>query len=152
MDRDRWAKKEVKVAGTHNIVVKIQFISRDYNDPVVVESAKALENGRLELMRLEPKRSDWPEFSVRWDQSAGSIDIDLRGGHAREFALRRPGHRGHRTERVSDSPRIFVIDIETPGTGPVFKGTISFHVDVSAAVSDRLQFRETAGVRVEGAR
>lgn len=61
-------------------------------------------------------RAGLPSFSARWDQYDDSVDVDLHGEaeETRKFAMQQPGYRGHKTERVSNSPRAQAIDIETP--------------------------------------
>ena len=88
--------------------------------------------GHLELFRIEPLHPGSPSFSARWDQKADTIDIDLRGSAAatRAFRLGIHGYRGHHAKIVSDSPRIYAIDIRVP-EGPIFKGAIALIVDLS---------------------
>jgi hypothetical protein len=149
MDKDRWAQKEFKVLGSHNIVVTIEFLSSDYNEPGANTAVRTLDNGRLELLRIEPKRPNLPSFSMRWDQNDDSIDIDLHGEteETRRFAMQRPGYCGHKTERVTASPRTQAIDIETPATGHVFKGTITLNIDLGLVLKDG--FNATAGFKAQ---
>ena len=88
--------------------------------------------GHLELFRIEPLHPGPPSFSARWDQKSDMIDVDLRGSATarRAFRLGIRGYRGHHAKIVSDSPRIYEIDIRVP-EGPIFKATIALIVDLS---------------------
>jgi hypothetical protein len=127
MHKDLWAKKKFKVTGGRNTEVTCEFLSGDYSEPTCSKPAKAGETGLLEILRIEPKQTGLPTFVGRWDQRANSIDIDLLGdpSEARMFAMQKPGFRGHKTRTTSERPRVRALDIETPRTGPVFRGKVS---------------------------
>jgi hypothetical protein len=153
MDEERWAKKEFKWLGGHNITVTIEFLSSDYNEPVAEAVARTSNTGLLAPLRIEPKpgRSHLPSFSARWDQTKNTVDIDLDGDaeEKRKFKLQQPGYRGHKTDKVSDSPRVYAIDIETPATGHVFKGTITLNIDLGLTLGESLSMRADLQVESE---
>ena len=142
MDKNRWATKEFKVVGSHNIRVETEFLGSDYHDPSCAPVVKPSDTGHLVLLRIEPKRASLPAFSVRWDQSEDSVNVDLDGEdeEKRKFATRQPGYRGHKTDRVGDNPRTYTLDIETPVAGHVFKGTLTLNVDLGLLLKGSLNF------------
>lgn len=73
-------------------MVLTEFLSTHYNDPSSAVVVRALDNGRLELLRIEPKQPDRPSFSARWDIKDDSVDIDLHGDaeEVRKFASQKP--------------------------------------------------------------
>jgi hypothetical protein len=137
MNEEQWSNKQFKAVGSHNIQIATEFLSGDYKEPTA-RVVRSSNTGHLELLRIEPNRSDFPTFSIRWDQSDDSVDVDLLGDHEEhyKYAQQKTGYRGHKTDRVAENPRTQAIDIETPCTGPVFKGVISFYIDLGLIVSD----------------
>ncbi len=89
------------------------------------------------LFRLEPSRSDAPRFSARWDTKPNTIDIDLFGDSEanKKFKGGTDGYAGHHTTTLSESPRIYQIDIRTP-TGVVFVGTVELLVELGLYLQD----------------
>src|SRR5262249_14320933 len=88
---------------------------------------------------------DLPSFSVRWDHTDDAVDVDLIKGNQREiysFRQQKKGYRGHKTQRVSGSPRIHAVDIAIPENGDVFKGKLTLSLGVAVAVSDTLTFSD----------
>ena len=141
MDKDSFAKKPSKTLGSRDILVTTEFLSADYCEPPAsVKEVRTTETGHLELLRIEPKRAGFPSFSVRWDHKANSIDVDLVSSSEEEvrlFKAEEHGYRGHHTERDRPS-RSYPIDIQTPATGPVFKGTIALNIDLGMLVTSRV--------------
>jgi len=131
MVKETWAKKDFKVLGGRIVEVTWDLLNSEYNEPTGLASVRTFDNGLLELFRLTPKLPDFPFFIVRWDQRDDSVDVDLRGEAAeiRKFAMQESGYRGHKTQRVSASPRTHALDIEIPGTGPVFRGVIALNLE-----------------------
>jgi hypothetical protein len=144
MEEKRWKEKTFKWLGGHGISMTKEFLSSVYNDPVVESGAdpRTSPTGLLVLFRIEPKpgRSDLPSFSVRWDQGANTVDIDLIGDpqEKQNFALPIPGYHGHKTTIITDSPRVYAIQIETPATGPIFIGTVALNIAFGLELSGSL--------------
>jgi hypothetical protein len=141
---NEWEKKQIKALGGHNIQITTEFVSPDYNAPTLKALVRSSTTGHTELFRIEPKRSDFPTFSIRWDQADDSVDVDLLNDQEErtKFANRTEGYRGHKTDRVGENPRTQAINIETPRTGPVFKGVVSLNIDLGLSVSDSLHSTE----------
>jgi hypothetical protein len=155
MDEKSWTEKSFKWLGGHDITITKGFLSSDYSDPVVEPGAapKTSTTGLLVFFRVEPKpgRSHLPSFSARWDQGQNTVDIDLVGNpkENEKFARSKPGYRGHKTTIVTDNPRIYAIDLETPATGHVFKGTIALNVDLGLELSGGLSMSADVHVKSE---
>jgi hypothetical protein len=155
MDEKSWTERSFKWLGGHDITITKEFLNRDYSDPVVEPGAapKTSTTGLLVLFRIEPKsgRSYLPSFSARWDHGPNTVDIDLVGdpGEERKFKSSKPGYRGHRTTKVTDDPRVYAIDVETPATGHVFKGTIALNVDLGFELSGSLTMSADVHVKSE---
>lgn len=156
MDKNRWATQEFKALGSHNINVATEFLSADYKEPEFEPIATVGDTGLLRLMRIEPRTPGLPAFSVRWDQKEDSINVDLVGESedALYFSKGRAGYCGHKTNRISENPRTQEIDIDTPITGPVFKGAmalnIQFGLSLAGSLSMKAEFEAHAEVIREG--
>src|SRR5690349_7778978 len=140
MDKRLFAKKSSKIDGGHNILVATEFLSVDYFEPPAsVDEVRSSDTGHLELLRIEPKRTGLPSFSIRLDHSVrldedDLVDVDLLSSSEEEvrlFKAGKNGYRGHHTHRLDRDSRTHVIDIEAPGTGPVFKGTVTLNLDLA---------------------
>lgn len=151
MDKDRWAKEPIKALGSHNIKITTEYLSGDYDEPTCAPVARSLDNGLLELLRIEPKRPGFPSFSARWDLADDSIDIDLSNDpeERRRFARSEKGYRGHKTQRVTDNPRTQRIDIETPVVGHVFTGTVTLNIDLGVTMEDSLNLNASLQVNAD---
>jgi hypothetical protein len=138
MDKNRWGRQEFKALGSHNITINTEFLNDSYNMPLYTSAVPVGQTGLLELLRIEPKRTDLPSFRVRWDQNEDSVNVDLIGDseETRKFAQQRAGYIGHKTDRVNASPRTQAIDIQTPSTGRIFKGTMALNIDLGLVLRD----------------
>jgi hypothetical protein len=98
----------------------------------------------LELFRIQPIRKAQPVFSGRWDWKANSIDIDLIGDPAaiKAFKADSNGYSGHHTLGISDSPKVFQVDIQTP-TERIFRAKVSLSVELG------LYFKDEAGPMID---
>lgn len=139
MDKDSFAKKASKTLGSRDIIVTTTFISAEYcQPPTSIREVRTSETGHLELLRIEPNRAGLPSFSVRWDHKDNSVDIDLISINEEEvacFKAEKCGYRGHHTDKLDQPSRTHVIDIETPATGPVFRGTLTLNIDLAVLVT-----------------
>jgi hypothetical protein len=149
MDEKAWVDRDSKILGCRDIVVTTAYLSRDYLPPLdAVAAEKTTSRGRLLLMTIEPKDSPTlPRFCARWDHEAQCVDIDFEDDlkERRKFKYGKAGYRGHQTLMVTKpgGPRAYAIDIETPITGPVFKGILAFKADF--ALNARAGLYVTAG-------
>jgi hypothetical protein len=136
MDEKVWAAQDSKIEGIRDIKVTTEYLSPDYAPPSDSEAVRTSNRGRLVLLRIQPKNSQrLPSFCARWDHKEQCVDVDLEGnpreGH--KFKHGKPGYRGHKTRLVTEpgGPRKYAIEIETPSTGAVFKGTLAMKADFS---------------------
>jgi hypothetical protein len=139
MDEKAWAAKNPKVLRSRNISVTTEYLSPDYRAPSSVSAQEVSGTGFLALLRIEPKNpGHLPSFVARWDHDEQGVDIDLQGGmrEKRSFKHGKKGYRGHKTTLVMEpvQPRKYAIDIETPRTGPVFKGSVSLAMDFALSL------------------
>jgi hypothetical protein len=145
MDKDSFAKKASKTLGSRDIIVTTTFVSAEYcQPPSSVREVRTSETGHLQLLRIEPNRADLPSFSVRWDHKDNSVDIDLISINEEEvacFKAEKLGYRGHHTDKLDLPSRKYLINIETPATGPVFRGTLTLNIDLAILVTSRVVAR-----------
>jgi hypothetical protein len=138
MDKEIFTKKSTKTLGSRNILVTKEILSNDYYEPNVAAEAKPSPTGHLELLKIEPRQTQakMPTFSVRWDHKDDTVDVDLLGNKEESYHFKTGanGYRGHKTKRLDRPSRVHSIDIETPSTGLVFKGTITLNIDLAESV------------------
>jgi hypothetical protein len=139
MLRDKYAKIELRPNKATRINITSERTHPKY-DLKFQSSSLATETGHLELFRLEPLEREQPTFSARWDLKPNTIDIDLVGDAeaSREFKASANGYKGHHTVIVSDSPRIYQVDIQTP-VGIVFVGKIEVLIELGLHLRDSLE-------------
>jgi hypothetical protein len=142
MDEARWKQQPSKTLGAHNIQITAEYLSLNYLEPTVPLEIEALSTGLVELFRIEPRISDLPTFSIRWDHRDEFIDVDLLadGEGPKRFKKGDPGYRGHHTRKRGNGPRTYEIDIETPLTGPVFKGLITLSIFFGQLIAANVTF------------
>jgi hypothetical protein len=133
MEMKQWAAQKSKVLGSRNIIVTTEYLNSEYALPASALAETPSATGHLVLLRIEPTRNGLPSFWARWDHRKQCVDVDLKGAPSerRKFKEGRPGYRGHKTKMVTrvGGPRAYAIDIETPSTGRVFKGTLCLSID-----------------------
>jgi hypothetical protein len=153
MDEKKWAAQDSKIVGSRDITVATEYLSPDYLPPLETEVEKTSDTGWLVLLKIEPRNSHaLPRFYARWDHTKQCVDIDLEGDpiERRKFKDEKQGYRGHKTKLVTehDGPREYAIDIETPSSGPVFKGTLTLKADfaVNLSMSANAELKASATV------
>ena len=131
MDKNAFANKDSQPRRGTDIQLVTESLSVDYNPPQCEAEVRVTATGHLEFLRIEPKVSGWPIFSVRWCHKDNTIDVDLIGDPAEKsnFADQAYGYYGHKTSLISENPRVHAIDIGTPLTGPVFRGSITLGIE-----------------------
>jgi hypothetical protein len=138
VEKTKWTKQTVKALGGHNIIVECEVLNRQYCEPRISFVVRATDTGHLELVKISARNPSLPSFSIRWDQADNSIDVDLLGdaNEARKFAMQKGGYRGHKTVLTSKTPRIYAVNINTPSTACVFRGTITLNIDLGVTLED----------------
>jgi hypothetical protein len=138
MDRNKYAKIELRPNKATKISIRPESISPNY-ELKSQPNSNATDTGHLELFRLEPLDPALPSFSARWDTKPNTIDIDLIGDPkaSKAFKAGLAGYGGHHTTILSDSPRIYRVDIETP-SGRVFSAEIDLEIELGLYLKDDL--------------
>lgn len=148
MKKEIFANLGLRANSASNIEVVTDSIDSRYR---LVESNRSIstETGYLELFRVEAHNAELPTLSARWDQKANSVDIDLLGDVAasRSFKDESGGYTGHHTQIVSDSPRIYRLEIRTP-TGPIFFGTVTLNIELGVLIKDNFTCEDSAEATV----
>lgn len=139
MQRDKYAKTELRPNRATGINITAERTHPNYQLKVQ-PSSLATDTGHLELFRLEPLKTELPTFSARWDLKPNTIDIDLIGDPeaSKAFKAATGEYKGHHTVIVSDSPRIYQVDIQTPA-GIVFVGKIEVAIELGLYLRDRFE-------------
>ena len=139
MDPKKWEDKGLKYDSASDIKRQNEFVDPRYklNVPPV---AKTRPNGHLVLVRLEPVNSgEFPSFDLRWDQNANTIDVDLDGDPVERklFEAGREGYQGHHPVTVSDTPRVFHIEIRNREF-TVYESDLTCVIGLTVEIEDRL--------------
>jgi hypothetical protein len=139
MQKDKYAKIELRPRKASEISITAEQTHPNY-ELKSHSSSLATDTGHLELFRLTPLGHQLPTFSARWDLKPNTIDIDLIGDAeaSRAFKAEADGYKGHHTVVVSESPRIYQVDIQTPA-GIVFVGKIEVAIELGLHLRDRFE-------------
>jgi hypothetical protein len=89
------------------------------------------KTGLIIIFALKPKIAELPSFVGRWDQVKSVVDIDIREvecGVQNLFKSEKNGYSGHHPQVISESPRLFAINIKTPGQN-IFQGNLTFNIN-----------------------
>lgn len=148
MDPKKFQAMQVKVDGARGIAITTTQIHPEYSlkyDPDV----DATTTAHVVLFSVLPSASGRPAFRGRWDDKAGSVDVDLDGSwnqrHAFKWSL--PGYSGHHTSLLAASPRKYGIDIRIPGVH-VFQGEITLGINIAVRLEDALGFKAEVAMSV----
>lgn len=103
-----------RVTSTFNPKFEIEFLHEDYS----INSGKRnmTETGYMVVFELD-SRSTSPRFIGRWDQNEELLDVDILGVDKKavsDFRAGKNGYYGHHPLRISESPRLFQIEINIP--------------------------------------
>lgn len=115
-------------------------VSTDYIDPGytldITEHSKMSDTGLLTLFMIKPnKGSNFPLFAVRWDEKEQAVDIDIISSNptiCKLFKAGKDGYCGHHASRISESPRLYKIEIKIPDK-KIFVGNTTFNVSAGHA-------------------
>jgi hypothetical protein len=139
MQRDKYAKIQLRPNKATRIEITPERTHPKYQLKFQSTSL-ATDTGHLELFRIEPLERVLPTFSARWDLKPNTIDIDLIGNAEASEAFKAAvdGYNGHHTVIVSDSPRVYRVDIQTP-MGVVFVGKVEVAIELGLHLRDSLE-------------
>jgi hypothetical protein len=148
MEREKFARLELRACSASKIQITTHEIDPTYQVTFAVVSNTS-DMGHLELFRIEPRQADLPIFSGRWDLRPNTIDLDLIGDPAagRAFRDETNGYHGHHTTVISDSPRIYGVDVHTP-EGCVFRGTVTLNIGLGVSLKDSFTLEDFAQAKV----
>ena len=146
MDPEKFKAKTKKVAGT----TKVDIVSVDYLNPEyeleVLSNERTTPTGLLEVVKLNPKKPDLPQFIFRWDEKTDRLDVDIyKNGINCKDLWKKPGHEGHQTQRVSGEDKIFEADISTPDK-KIFKGKINVGLFIKLVIKDSIKLTDRVEV------
>ncbi|MFA5132230.1 MAG: hypothetical protein WC444_02795 [Candidatus Paceibacterota bacterium] len=134
MQKDNVFKKDgvnvFRVDKVSNLEFKEEFISSNYLFKID-ESQKLSDTGLLVLFKVEPLDGMLPFFTARWDQNYGTLDVDISNvdkNISTLFKSEQKGYSGHHPKRISESKRIYLLNIKTP-EGVILLGEISFNIN-----------------------
>lgn len=141
MDRNKVAERDGKARKAFNVNEQHTLVHTGYN--ISLDSGQIESTGRLVIARLKPKDATariLPEFVLRWDEKANSLDVDpvnVSIVEAREFKKGTGDYYGHHPKKVGSNPRVFEVNIGWRGQ-QVYHGGIKFslarEVEVKAAL------------------
>jgi len=140
MDRNKVAKRDGKARSALNVSEQRTYMHTEYD--IVLGNEQIEPTGRLVIARLKPRVATTgilPEFVLRWDEKANSLDVDLVNGsraEAREFKRGTSNYYGHHPKKVGSGPRVFEVNVGWHGQ-QVYHGKISFGLarEVEAAAT-----------------
>ena len=141
VDRNKVAERDGKARRAFNVNEQHTHIHTGYD--IVLGSGQIESTGRLVIARLKTKDAMariLPEFVLRWDEKANSLDVDPGNVlivEAREFKKGTGDYYGHHPKKVGSNPRVFEVNIRWRGQ-QVYHGEIRFslarEVEVKAAL------------------
>jgi len=117
-----------------NTRVEINSLDNEYDLEIPMNTIT--DQGLLIVGGLIPKRSDLPSFTLRWDEKADHLNVDM-SPQEKDWEIEINGYKGHRLQKsTSHDGRAFVLIIKTP-TVNVIDAIISFNLarDICATAS-----------------
>jgi hypothetical protein len=150
MDARKLEAKGVKTVSAFNFKRQDRFVHAQY----VLrggELASVTATGHLEVLRLEPVvPGELPIFSVRWDERANTIDVDLIGDpqEAKLFKRGACGYYGHHCETASTAPRTFKVSLGARWLR-LYEGFLTFNIGLSAQVKDEFRLEDSISASCE---
>lgn len=129
-----------RVNRAFNVRSTTEFINDDY-EIIFSGETEISRTGLLAIFSLIPKKNRSPRFIGRWDQTQEVIDVDIENideKSMRAFKATKNGFVGHRSTRISQDPRTFLVDISLP-SGPIFRGTFTLNIGWGLEMSETLE-------------
>ena len=143
MDPTRFAKLPVRTEGAQNIEVETEYLDPRYTVELSPLSP-ATKSGLINLFRVVPKQPSLPAFAARWDDREQTVDVDAEPSNCVDrdsWRDEKNGYHGHHTNRLTDDPRVYQIDLQTP-QGSVFKARVRLNIKIGV----QLGFGATADI------
>ena len=136
MERSRFLAKGIRVGGTTKVEpAKINYLNGKYALELF-PNTPATETGFVKVMELIPKISRVPNFILRWDEKADTLDVDIyKNGKLCNELWGTVGYNGHHTQRIKN--RIFWVNITIPNK-KIFEGIINIGLLIQAKFSIKL--------------
>jgi len=144
MDKDKVAKRDGKARSAPKSSEQHTFIHADYE--IVLKRRPIEGTGPLVIAELKPRDTKigaLPRFVFRWDEGANHLDVDpvkVSKAEKSQFQHGIGGYYGHRTVRLSSSPRVFAADIGWRAER-IYQGQITFNLAREVATETVLELR-----------
>jgi hypothetical protein len=134
MNKDEVYKNEegqniFRVNSTFNPKFDITFMHPEYC--VNTGKRQMTKTGFMVVFELKTENKTLPTFLGRWDEKEQLLDIDILGVDKKstsDFRAEKNGYSGHHPKHISESPRLFQIEINIPEC-EIMKGNITFNVN-----------------------
>ena len=129
MDRNEVAKRDGKARRAFNVSEQQTYIHTEYD--MILYGEQIELTGRLIIARLRPRNARqgyFPEFVLRWDEKANSLDVDSVNTPEAETIAFKQGtdkYYGHHTKKAGSESRVFEVNTGWHGC-QVYHGEIRF--------------------------
>lgn len=146
MDKSRFLAKTERVTGTTQIeCVKLDYLNAKYKFKLLPDTS-ATETGLVRVMELIPTIPEMPNFILRWDEKADTLDVDIyKNGQLCNELWDIDGYEGHHTQKIGN--RIFKINIVIPNE-EIFKGIINVGLLMEIFLQVKHPIKATLSVKV----
>lgn len=111
-----------------NVHIDKTYLHPEYN--IIADMNEMTDTGLMVVFKLESGNPTLPSFIGRWDHKQGVLDIDIFKVDSKavtNFRADKNNYGGHHPLLISESPRLFEIDIKMP-EGKILEGTITFNI------------------------
>ena len=143
VDRNKVAERDGKARTAFNVSEQHKHILTGYD--IVLGSGQIESTGRLVIARLKMKDATVrisPEFVLRWDEKANSLDVDpvnVSIVEARKFKKGTGDYCGHHPNKVGSNPRVFEVNIR-------WRGQQVYHGEIRFSLAREVGFKAAVGI------
>ncbi len=126
--KDEEGQNIFRVNTIFNVHIEKTYLHHEYN--IIADTNEMTDTGLMVVFKLESKNLTLPSFVGRWDHKQGVLDIDIFKVDSKavaNFRANKNNYGGHHPLLISESPRLFTIDIKIP-EGRILEGTMTFNI------------------------
>ncbi|MCE9585617.1 hypothetical protein K8Q94_03295 [Candidatus Nomurabacteria bacterium] len=126
--KDKDGRDIFQVNTIFNVRIEKTYLHPEYD--LTADTNEMTDTGLMIVFKLESKNTTLPSFVGRWDHKQGVLDIDIFKVSRKivtDFRAGKNNYGGHHPLLISESPRLFAIDINIP-KGKIIEGAMTFNI------------------------
>jgi len=146
MDQGKFLAKTKRVAGITKVEpVKIDYLNEKYELKLFPDTP-ATNTGLVRVIELIPKISEMPNFILRWDEKADTLDVDIyRNGQVCNELWDTDGYKGHHTQKIEN--KTFKVNIAIPNE-EIFNGSINVGLLIQLSLQTKANIKPNLSLKI----